>query len=182
MPADQELIDSIINGNENAMEILTRKYYPNIFSFVYRKMGDKEVAYDLTQEIFIKMIKKIHTYSSKSTFKGWLYTIAANTCKDYWRSLNFKNLSKQSALPGNLKSKFNISHILERNEKREEINTAINNLPDYQKEAIILKYFHDLKIKEIAKITGSTIPTVKSRLKQGLGKLAKVLDGGVNHE
>jgi DNA-directed RNA polymerase specialized sigma24 family protein len=59
---DQKLINEILNGSEAAMEVLTRKYYKLIFSYVYRKVGDKELASDLTQEVFIKMMKRLSSY------------------------------------------------------------------------------------------------------------------------
>lgn len=56
---DEQLIDEILEGSASSMEILARKYYPMVFAFVYRHVGDKELACDLTQDIFIKMMKKI---------------------------------------------------------------------------------------------------------------------------
>ena len=69
------------------------------------------------------------------------------------------------------------------NENKIEVRRALHSLPDYQKEVIILRFYHNLKIREIAKITKSNIPTVKSRLRQGLQKIErylKVFKGGDN--
>ncbi|MEH7388294.1 sigma factor [Bacillus sp. JJ1521] len=63
MPEDQELIEEVMQGSQAAMEVLKRKYYKLIYAFVYRKVGNKEMAYDLTQEIFIKMMQRIQSYS-----------------------------------------------------------------------------------------------------------------------
>lgn len=179
MAEDQELIEEILDGSQAAMEVLTRKYYKSIFAFVYRKVGDKEAAYDLTQEIFIKVIQRIQSFSNKGTFKSWLYSIAVNHCRDYWGSAHYRHNSQQRELPETLEGKEkSISYIVERNETRAQVRLAINSLPEYQKEALILKYFHHMKIKEIANMTNTRIPTVKSRLKQGLGKLAKLLERG----
>lgn len=182
MPEDQELINEILNGSQAAMEVLTRKYYKTIFSFVYRKVGSKDIAYELTQEIFIKVIQRIHTYTSKGNFSSWLYSIAVNHCRDYWRSADYMRTSKQSELPETIASeKSSVSYIFDRKQTREQVKKAINSLPDYQKEAIILKYFHQMKIKGIAEVTNTNVSTVKSRLKQGLEKLAKLLDRGEEH-
>ncbi|WP_084544151.1 RNA polymerase sigma factor [Paenisporosarcina indica] len=179
MPEDKELIKEILNGSQAAMEVLTRKYYKTIFSFVYRKVGNKDIAYELTQEIFIKIIQRIQSYSGKGNFNSWLFTIAINHCRDYWRSADYKRTSIQSELPETITSeKSSVSYIFDRKQSREQVKWAINRLPDYQKEAIILKYFHQMKIKGIAEVTNTNVSTVKSRLKQGLGKLAKLLDRG----
>ncbi|MCH1627046.1 RNA polymerase sigma factor [Ferdinandcohnia quinoae] len=183
MPEDQELIEEILNGSQAAMEVLTRKYYKPIYAFVYRKVGNKEMAYDLTQEIFIKMLQKIQSFSNKGSFKSWLYSIAVNHCRDYWRSADYKMTSQQAELPETIESKQkSIPYIFERKETREQVKVAINSLPEYQREALILKYFHDMKIKEIAEVTNASDSTVKSRLKQGLGKLATMLKRGEEND
>lgn len=176
MPDDQELVTEILSGSEAAMEVLTRKYYRAIFAFVYRKVGEKDIAYDLTQEIFMKMMKKIHTYSNNKKFSSWLFMIALNHCRDYWKSNEYKLFSMHTELQDNRQSEqLQVSYIFEKKETREQIKLAMESLPEYQKEAIILKYFHQMKIKEIAELTNSNESTVKSRLKQGINKLAVLL-------
>lgn len=180
---DHELMKEILDGSQAAMEVLTRKYYRTIFAFVYRKVGNKDLAYELTQEIFIKVIQRIQSYSGKGSFKSWLYSIAVNHCRDYWKSAYYKNNSKESELSETIASEeSSVHYIFERKETREQVKLAINNLPDYQKEAIILKYFHQMKILEIADVTNAKVSTVKSRLKQGLGKLAKLIERGEEDE
>lgn len=176
MPEDHELVKEIMDGSEAAMEVLTRKYYKPIYAFVYRKVGDKETAYDLTQEIFIKMMQRIQTFNRKGKFSSWIFTIAVNHCRDYWRSKEYQTISQQTELLDiEEKKQNNVTYIFERKETREQIRNAINQLPEYQKEALILKYFHQLKIREIAEMTKSSDSTVKSRLKQGIAKLANML-------
>jgi RNA polymerase sigma factor (sigma-70 family) len=179
VPDDQELIEEILGGSQAAMEVLTRKYYKSIYAFIYRKVGDKETAYDLTQEVFIKVIQRIQSYSHKGTFKSWLFSIAINHCRDYWGSAYYRHTSQKTELPETLESdEKSIPYIFERKVMREQVRFALASLPDYQKEALILKYFHHMKIKEISKVTNTSVPTVKSRLKQGLNKLAKLLRRG----
>jgi RNA polymerase sigma factor (sigma-70 family) len=179
VPDDQELIEEILGGSQAAMEVLTRKYYKSIYAFIYRKVGDKETAYDLTQEVFIKVIQRIQSYSHKGTFKSWLFSIAVNHCRDYWGSAYYRHTSQKTELPETLESdEKSIPYIFERKVMREQVRLALASLPDYQKEALILKYFHHMKIKEISKVTNTSVPTVKSRMKQGLNKLAKLLRRG----
>lgn len=183
MPGDQQLVKEILDGSQAAMEVLTRKYYKAIFAYVYRKVGNRETAYDLTQEIFIKVFQRIQAYSNKGKFSSWLYSIAVNHCRDYWRSSDFKQTSKQAALNEALVcEQNNVPYIFERKEVREQVKNAVDSLPDFQREVVILKYFHHFKIKEIADVTDSNVSTVKSRLHQGLGKLAKILKRGVEDE
>ncbi|PYI57360.1 RNA polymerase sigma factor [Paenibacillus flagellatus] len=184
MPDDRELIEEIANGSQAAMEVLTRRHYKSVYAFVYRKVGDKETAYDLTQDIFIKVIRSIGSYSGKGSFRSWLFSIAVNHCRDYWGSADYRQAARRSELlPDTLESEQkSVPYIFERKETRERIVSAVNSLPERQREALILKYFHQMKIKDIAEATGAGVPTVKSRLKQGLEKIAKLWEKGEEDE
>lgn len=183
MPEGQELIREIAAGSQAAMEVLTRQYYKPVYAFVYRKVGDKQTAYDLTQDIFIKVIQRLPSYSGKGSFKSWLFAIAVNHCRDYWDSAEYKWTVRQAELSETIPSEQkSVPFIFERKETRERVKAALNSLPEMQKEAVLLKYYHDMKIKDIADVTNTNVPTVKSRLKQGLAKLAKLLNGGEEDE
>lgn len=179
LPTDDELVEEILNGSKTAMDVLVRRHYKNIFSYVYRKTGNYHLAYDLTQEIFIKMMKSIKNYKQQGKFSSWLLKIAVNHCRDYYRSSDFRKEGQRTELPGDLaQDNSNVWDIFQRKQQRKEVRESINALPEYQRETIILRFYHDLKIKEIALITGSKEPTVKSRLRQGLEKLKNMLNGG----
>lgn len=179
MPTDEELIEEIKNGSQAAMEVLVKKHYKNIFAYVYRKLGDYHLAYDLTQEVFIKMMKSIGTYKAKGKFEHWLLTIAVNHCRDYFRSSTYKHKNKEQEIFHHIKDdRKNVWDLLSKKIDSEKVKEALKTLPDYQKETIILRFYHDLKIKEIAHITESKEATVKSRLRQGIHKLKELLQGG----
>lgn len=181
MPTDEELIEEIKNGSQAAMEVLVKKHYKNIFAYVYRKVGDYHLAYDLTQEIFIKMMRSITSYKSKDKFKNWLITIAVNHCRDYFRSSTYRNKNKEQNLNYHVKdNRENVWDLLSKKIESERVKETLKKLPDYQRDSIILRFYHDLSIKEIAQITESKESTVKSRLRQGIGKLRSVLQGGDN--
>lgn len=179
MPTDEDLIEEIKNGSQAAMEVLVKKHYKNIFAYVYRKLVDYHLAYDLTQEVFIKMMKSIATYKAKGKFEHWLLTITVNHCRDYFRSSTYKHKNKEQEIVHDIKDgSKNVWDLLSKKIDSEKVKEALQTLPDYQKEAIILRFYHDLKIKEIADITKSKEATVKSRLRQGVGKLKELLQGG----
>jgi RNA polymerase sigma factor (sigma-70 family) len=169
---DYELISEIKKGSTASQEVLVRRHYKLVYSFIYRMTGDKELAMDLTQETFIKLLKNIGKYQPSAEFKSWLLTVASNHTKDYLKSKAFNEKKNTYELTDqDSRTDRSISSILERNEKRKEIKQALDSLPSYQRETILLKYFNDMKISEIAAVTNTSVPTVKSRLKQGLEKL-----------
>lgn len=178
MPTDEELIDEIKSGSQAAMEVLVMRHYKAIFAYIYRRLGDYHLAYDLTQEVFIKMMKAIPTYRSKGKFKNWLLTIATNQCRDYFRSKGFREKEQeQSVINPIADEKGQVWDLLSKKVEREKVRNAISRLPAFQSEAIILRFYHDLKISEIAVITGAKESTVKSRLHQAGHKLKLYLEG-----
>lgn len=183
MSTDEELIKEIQNGNQYAMEVLIKKYYKLLFSFVYRNVGDYHIASDITQEALIKLVKSIKNYKDEGKFKNWLLRIASNTCNDYFRSSKVVKDKSRVELDTNiLDTNSNVYEIMSRKIARQEMKNAITTLPEFQRNAIILKYYHNLKIKDIAYITQSNESTVKSRLKQGIEKLKKVFVRGEENE
>ncbi|RSD26831.1 RNA polymerase sigma factor [Mesobacillus subterraneus] len=174
---DQELIAEILRGSRSSQEVLVRRHYKLVYSFIYRMTGEKEIALDLTQEVFIKILNNLGKYKGSGEFKSWCLTIASNHAKDYFKSKAHQNSRHTYELhEHDAKTDKSVSSIFEKNEKRKEIKEALDILPDFQREAILLKYYNDMKISEIARVTNATESTVKSRLKQGLGKLKLYLD------
>lgn len=107
-------------------------------------------------------------------FSNFLFTIAVNTCNNYYKKVKpiyeeIENLNIEDTAPDALE------HVL-RKDQSNKIQNAINQLPDIQKEAIILRFYHDFKVKDIARITGVGLSTTQSRLKQGMDKLKTKLD------
>ena len=180
---DEKLIKELLQGNESAMEILVKRYYDLVHSFIYRNTSDYNIAYDITQDVFIKMMKNIDKYQIENgKFKSWLLKIAVNTTKDYFRSKTYKQRTQSYDISNQeIEDRTNVVDILSKKEEAIKIKEAIGNLPKLQREAVILKYYNDLKIKEISYITGENENTIKSRLFNGVKNLKRLL-GGDNYE
>lgn len=179
---DIELIDEILDGSQAAMEVLVNRYYKGIFSYIYRSTGQYHTSYDLTQEVFIKMLKSIQRFDKKiGNFKNWIFKVALNTVKDYFKGSSYRSFKeitetdKDKADEGE-----NVVEFLSRMSKRNEIKKALIELPGYQRDAIILRFYHDMKIKDIAIVMDVNESTVKSRLRQGMNKLKNILEEGEN--
>lgn len=166
---EKELIYRIQHGEKELLEKLIQKYYDDIYRFCYYKTGNALLSYDLTQETFLKLIKYIGNYRDKGKFKGYLITIAINVCNTYF----YKNNINLEELDGNQNYDFKSSNELNKIEEKDIVVQALNELPEKQKEVIILRYYEDLKIKDISRILDEKVPTVKSRLKQGIEKLIR---------
>lgn len=129
----------------------------------------------------MKLLENIQAVRMLGKFQNYLLTIAVNTCNNYYKKAKpaYTDLESLELADGTDSS---FEKIMQ-DESKQKVRRAIDALPDYQKEVIVLRFYHDLKIREIAKITKASVPTVKSRLRQGLKKLQRYLDdfkGGVN--
>lgn len=178
---DQLLIEKIKKGDKEAMDILVKRHYNAIFSFVYRKTGHYHTSYDITQEIFIKMMKSLSHYKNKNQFNSWLFRIAVNHCNDFYRGQY-----RHQHVPVE-----EIFHIQADDDPHQEWINKINGeiirklvlaLPDYQRDVIILRFYNQLKFREIATITDSPEATIKSRYRQGLNRLKQLIKEENNFE
>lgn len=168
------MIKKIQAGDTEAFDTLVRKYYRSVYQFCYRRLnGDADTATDITQDVFLKLLENIQAVRMLGKFQNYLLTIAVNTCNNYFKKekpayVDLETLEMVDETDSSLEKVI-------RKENRNAVRSAINELPDYQKEVIILRFYYDLKIKEIAAITNASVPTVKSRLQQGLKKLQRYL-------
>lgn len=181
---DEKLIKEILKGNESAMEILVKRHYDLVHSYIYRSTSDYNIAYDITQDVFIKMMKNIDKYNLENgKFQSWLLTIAVNTTKDYFRSKTYKQRIENYDIENHqIQDSSNVIDIISKKEEAIKIKEAVAKLPSLQREAILLKYYNDLKIKEISSITGDNENTIKSRLFNGIKNLKKLLGGDIFEE
>lgn len=180
MHDDILLIEEILQGSKAAMEVLVNKYYKMIFSYIYRTTGQYHMSYDLTQEVFLKMLKAMDKYDENAgCFKNWLFKIALNTTRDYFKSRSFKDYSGTVELDeeqGDEDS--NVVELVTKMSESERIKNAVLRLDKDKRETIILRFYHDMKIKDIAKTTGNNESTIKSRLRLGIEMLKKILKEG----
>lgn len=169
---EQDLIKKVQDGDSVAMNDLISNYYQTVFAFFYKNTSNYHQSKDLTQEVFIKMMAGISKYRPKTPFKNWLFTIASNHLKNYYRALSrhpkYTELTEEYATT---------DHELTKVAAESDLKAALALLPPEQKEAVILRYYHDFSVKDISKITGAKEPTVKARIRYGLEKLKIELEG-----
>ncbi|MBO0462605.1 MULTISPECIES: sigma-70 family RNA polymerase sigma factor [unclassified Enterococcus] len=171
---DYLIILKIKSGDVGAWEKLVEKYYDKIFNYCKRRFfGKSGLAEDLTQETFLKVISSIDSYKFSGSFFNYLFTIAVNTCNSYSKKNDFDEVVFDESYNKELDEQdYNVDFV---NEQSRIIQRALDQLPEYQREAIILKFFYDMKIKEIAQVTKTSVPTAQSRIQQGLVKMKRIL-------
>ncbi len=169
----QALIERIQKGDQNALEELSKIWYPNVYRYALRFTGKVEMAKEVSQLTFVSVTKNIKGLREISSFTPWIFRIAANECRNLLRKQKFHEplevIYSQKAIDKNP------LEILERNEAIERVKKALLHIPEEQREVIILKEYEGLKFREIAKILDTSENTVKSRMYYGLNALKKNL-------
>ena len=167
--ADGELVSSAIAGREDGFEELVRRYQRPISAYVYRMVGNYEVALDLTQEVFIKVYKSLARYRPEFKFSTWIYKIAHNAAVDHLRRHAVREQalvsgdSDQREIPID-SGRLTPEQESEKKERRAEIEAVVQKLPAPYKELILLRHSHDMSYDEIADVTGLPLGTVKNRI------------------
>ena len=172
---DRRLINRIRSGDKEAFEELVKRHYEDVFAYCYRRTGNREDAEDLTQEVFLKLVKAIYRYRHTGKFRNFIFTIAVNCCNDFIRRQKTRPEKEhddaylESAVSGEMSP----SEHMAKREDRFILYDRLSGLKEEQKEALVLYYFHGFKAREIAEITGVPLATAKSRIRQGLEHLKK---------
>lgn len=164
--SDDELLEQIRLGNENAAEELIKRYYASILRYCKWHCSSSDAAEDLTQETFYKLFKNLSGYKEKKRLKAYLYTIANHLCIDESRKRKFYPLESEEHLT-------NEHDEILRIEDTAEIRYFLNILSSEQREAVILRFGEQLSFKDIAKVMGCNMRTAQSRVRNALKIMRK---------
>lgn len=161
-----KLIDNIQKKrSREASNIIIKKYYKEIHIYIHKQLLDKDLSLDITQEVFINMIKSIDTYDKKKcSFRTWLYKIASNKIIDYYRSKSYKKLLKLQPIDElDIKSDFSIEENFIKEERVKEILKIVTGFEANLQQIFRLKIFSDMTFKEIGNLLDLSESTVKTR-------------------
>lgn len=176
----RKLILQIKNGNQKALEEIITEMYPQVYAFLYRKMNQNDKAKDITQEVFIRFVENIDSYHEEDKLRNYLFRIGINLANNYYKSLKY--LDDRELDESRLSSDENPHSIAMEKANRDLMMDYIGRLNHISGEIIILRYYHELKFKDIASILKIPESTAKSRHRQALMKLEEMMKGGVLDE
>ena len=168
---DSVLIASYISGQEKPLEILITRHKQRVFSFIYSKVLDKEVAEDIFQDTFIKVINTLKKgkYNEEGKFLPWVMRIAHNLVIDFFRRNKrmplFKNTSDFDIFSVLADSKINIEGQIIKDQIHTDVYRLLSTLPEDQREVLEMRLYKDMSFKEIAEQTGVSINTALGRMR-----------------
>ncbi len=179
---DEEIVRRVLAGDTDSFSLLVRRYESKIRGFCANMLGDRELAWDAAQEIFIKVFKKLEGFRAEAKFSTWLFNISRNHCIDLLRKKKiFRFISFDFISEEGLSAEFQSGTGVDRQLEAKEVSKFIlSKLSPDQRALLLLREFQGYSNNEIAEIVGSTEDSVKSKLKRIRKKVKELgqLEGG----
>jgi RNA polymerase sigma factor (sigma-70 family) len=176
-PSDEELVRSAQTGNQDAFVLLYEQYFPNIFARVRFKVPENDVE-DVTQEIFIAVLKSLGSFKGQSKFSTWIWTITNRKIVDYYRA-NKSRLTEQDdyeeVVTRNLSN-----HTASVDSSQEDLVTiqhALGTLPQNYQDILLMRFVDEMPFNEIALQNGQSLDATKSLFRRSVAALAKRMEG-----
>lgn len=183
MLPDNILIQQYLNGDNDAFETLLSRYKQRIYSFIFSKIKDAELADDIFQDTFIKVIKTLKrgAYNEEGRFLSWVMRIAHNLIVDHYRRKQRMPMYESHDTEKDVfyrvsEPSQNIEDMLIDTQIKEDLNALMLELPENQIEVLRMRLYQDMSFKEIAARTNVSINTSLGRMRYGLINLRKLID------
>ncbi len=179
---DSVLVSNYIDGNERSLEILIGRHKQRIYSFIYSKVLDRDISEDIFQDTFIKVINTLKrgSYNEEGKFLPWVMRIAHNLVIDHFRKDNrmpsFKNTDEFDIFSVLSDSSLNAEKRIIKDQIHMDVRNLVDELPEDQKQVLMMRIYRDMSFKEISEQTGVSINTALGRMRYALINLRKVID------
>ncbi|QTD38237.1 sigma-70 family RNA polymerase sigma factor [Polaribacter batillariae] len=180
--SDSILVKEYVNGNEASLSILINRHQQRLFSFIYSKVQSKDVTEDIFQDTFIKVIKTLKKgkYNEEGKFLPWVMRIAHNLVIDFFRKNNrmpnFKNTDEFDIFSVLGDGSLNAEKKIIQEQIYNDVRELINELPEEQKEVLVMRMYKDMSFKEISENTGVSINTALGRMRYALINMRKLIE------
>jgi len=178
---DEQLIAQFKQGNTAVLELFVYRYHQVIYAYLYRLTNQRQLAEDLVQECFVRVFTALQAGRFPVRFRPWIYRIATNLCRDVWKSgvyryeVAAKDTGVYDAVDG---GRDTVASFLDKQYEREEVIVALGELPEEERQIVVLRFYEELKLDEIAELLELPLGTVKSKLYRAFKRLADILQKG----
>ena len=179
---DALLVKSYVAGDESALATLINRHQSKIYGFIFSKISDRDLTDDIFQDTFIKVIKtlKSNSYNEEGKFLPWVMRIAHNLIIDHFRKNKkmpmFRETDEFSIFSIMTDNSMTIENRMITDQVEKDLKKLIEELPDDQKEVLVMRIYQDLSFKKISELTGVSINTALGRMRYALMNLRKVID------
>ena len=179
---DSTLVKDFIKGNEKSLAVLINRHQQRLYSFIYSKVLNRDIAKDVLQDTFIKVIRTLKkgNYNEEGKFLPWVMRIAHNLVIDHFRKTNrmpaFKNTEEFDIFSVIGDGNLNAEKKMIQEQICTDVRALIEELPAEQKEVLIMRMYKDMSFKEISENTGVSINTALGRMRYALMNMRKLIE------
>jgi RNA polymerase sigma-70 factor (ECF subfamily) len=181
---DKDLVKRTLDGDKEAFEMIVQRYKQPLLNYIGRMVGERELALDFTQDVFIKTYASLHTYRPQHKFSTWLFKIASNLTIDYWRKKKIDAFSLDQTrdvdddrpsiqIPA---KELSVIEKFELREVRERVERAMQKIPPSLRELFVWRHINEFSYEEIAEIKGLPVGTIKNKVFQAKELIRKNLE------
>lgn len=180
--SDSALVDQYCNGSELALGNLVNRHQARVFNFINSKVQDRDTAEDIFQDTFVKVIKTIKSgkYNEEGKFLPWIMRIAHNLVIDFFRKNNrmpkVRNTEEFDIFQFISDNSLNAEHSMVQDQVVKDLQKLVQELPEDQKEVLIMRLYRDMSFKEIAENTNVSINTALGRMRYAIINLRKLIE------
>lgn len=179
---DALLVKNYVAGDETALATLINRHQSKIYGFIYSKISDRDLSDDIFQDTFIKVIKtlKSNSYNEEGKFLPWVMRIAHNLIIDHFRRNKkmpmYRETEEFSIFSIMTDNSMTVENQMITDQVEKDLKKLIEELPQDQKEVLVMRIYQDLSFKEISELTGVSINTALGRMRYALMNLRKVIE------
>jgi RNA polymerase sigma-70 factor, ECF subfamily len=181
---DKVLVKRTLRGDKKAFEMIIRNYQQSLLNYIGRMVGEREMALDFTQEVFIKAYASLRSFEPQYKFSTWLFKIASNLVIDHWRKKKIPTLSISEPLAEDSDGltldipdeKPSVVRKLELAELGKRIEWALGQIPTALRELFVWRHINGLSYEEMAEIKNLPVGTVKNRVYQAKEMIRRLLE------
>jgi RNA polymerase sigma-70 factor (ECF subfamily) len=193
-PTDTELVERFKGGDRSAFNLIVSRYQHRVYTLAIRWMGNEQIASEVSQDVFLALFRSLHNFRGDSQLSTWIYRVVINHCKNRKLYRRRRHTDRHEPLEGDRQDddegpKRQIAGDgpapdagVHQSEAELIIRNALEQLPEDQRQIIVLRDVEDLAYEEISELMGLPRGTVKSRLHRARAHLAKILNRSIDKE
>ena len=167
---DEQLMEAVKNGDLHHASVLFERYNKRIYNFLAQMTFNRPLAEDLTQNVFMRMLKYSNSFRTGLSFQSWIYTVAKNVFYDHFRSKK-NNIADYIAVDNLGDRLIDANEAQEQDEREQTLHRSMALLSEEQRELLILTRFQNMKYEEVAVIMNTTVSNIKVKVHRTIQKL-----------
>lgn len=167
---DESIMEAVKNGDLQKASLLFERYHKRIYNFLARMSMDRELAEDLTQNVFLRLIRYRNSYREGAKFQSWIYQVARNVFADHYQAnkSRFSNYVDVEKIEDRMAD---TNEIDEMDEKEKILHRSLAKLTEEQRELLVLTRFQHMKYEDVAAIMDTTVANIKVKIHRAILKL-----------